>query len=592
MSRARLYWETLRHLRPSQIAWQLVRRAAPLPAHRPVRAEPVRPGLRVQPFAPTAAPAVGPGEVAFLNRARALDPQAVDWASAEQPKLWRYNLHYFDYLHWPAWGPALKDALVGSWIAAHPVPAGDGWEPYPLSLRTVNWIKYALAGGRPLPPAVLDSLATQVGALATRLEYHLLANHLLKNGKALFFGGCYFAGPRADRWRALGLRILLAEADEQVLPDGGHYERSPMYHGIVLEDYLDAVNLVRGCPDLVAPADAAKLAATAARARDFLAGIVGGDGRIPLFNDSAFGIAPEVGDLLAYADRVLGAGCAGAPVGAPSGATGSTAMSVLATAGDPVAPEGAPTGAPTGATPITRICFPQTGYFGYRDGGDSLVVDCGPVGPDYQPGHAHCDTLSYELCVGGARAVVDAGVGSYEPDAWRHQVRATASHNTVTVDGAEQSEIWGAFRVARRARPLGATLADLPGGGLEFSGAHDGYTRLPDGPVHQRRLRMRAGGPWEVFDLIRGGGGAVHRVVSRIHLDPDVEAWPEGDRAWGLRIPSNGAVLRLSVTGGSLTRLESGYHFSEFGLRRDNKIIVIEREGKLPLEMSYRIERH
>ena len=69
-----------------------------------------------------------------------------------------------------------------------------------------------------------------------------------------------------------------------------------------------------------------------------------------------------------------------------------------------VAPEGAPTG--------TRIFLPDTGYYGYRQGGDSLIVDCGPVGPDYQPGHAHCDTLSYELHVGGVPIVVDSGSAS------------------------------------------------------------------------------------------------------------------------------------------------------------------------------------
>jgi hypothetical protein len=143
------------------------------------------------------------------------------------------------------------------------------------------------------------------------LAGHLLANHLLKNGKALFFGGVFFTGPEAERWRARGLEILLREADEQILADGGHYERSPMYHCIVLEDYLDVLNLLQAVPGLV-PAEAEnRLRAAASRALRFLADITAGDGRIPLFNDAAFGIVAEPGVLVDYGSRV---------VGAPSGA--------------------------------------------------------------------------------------------------------------------------------------------------------------------------------------------------------------------------------------------------------------------------------
>ena len=151
-------------------------------------------------------------------------------------------------------------------------------------------------------------------------------------------------------------------------------------------------------------------------------------------------------------------------------------------------------------TTRSRSDLPWTGYFGYRHGGDSLIVDCGPVGPDYQPGHAHCDTLSYELHVGGVPIVVDSGTFDYEPGQFRHYLRSTAAHNTVRIDGQEQSEIWGQFRVARRARPVEAHLSDWAGGRLVFSGEHDGYRRLPGKPRHRReicidsRIRSRVAG--------------------------------------------------------------------------------------------------
>ncbi len=106
----------------------------------------------------------------------------------------------------------------------------------------VNWIKWFLAGASP-EPEWLDSLADQVRVLERRLEFHLLGNHLLANAKALVFAGFFFEGPDAQRWLYRGRTILDSELPEQVLPDGGHFERSPMYHAIILEDLLDLENL-------------------------------------------------------------------------------------------------------------------------------------------------------------------------------------------------------------------------------------------------------------------------------------------------------------------------------------------------------------
>jgi uncharacterized heparinase superfamily protein len=238
-----------------------------------------------------------------------------------------------------------------------------------------------------------------------------------------------------------------------------------------------------------------------------------------------------------------------------------------------------------------RIHLPDTGYYGYRHGGDSLIVDCGAVGPDYQPGHAHCDTLSYELCVAGQRVVVDTGTHSYGIDELRHQARRTSSHNTVQLDGCEQSEIWGAFRVGRRARPLQATLSAWQDGRLLFSGSHDGYAHLPDQLRHERRIVMAVTGCWEVHDLITGNPAGKHQALSCIHLDPQFSVRPEKQGVFVLKHAEADLALRLTVTCGSATTVKSGYHFPEFGCVQENNVICVERSGVLPLEMHYRIER-
>src|SRR5690606_25718690 len=165
----------------------------------------------------------GPGRFLLLNELH--DLGETGWDDPGIERLWRYNLHYFDDLN--AEGAPDRAGwhrdLILRWIGDNPPGRGSGWEPYPLSLRMVNWIKWHLAGNE-LPPAALHSLAVQARWLMRRLEFHLLGNHLFANAKALVFAGCFFRGDEADAWLARGLAILRREVPEQILADGGQFE--------------------------------------------------------------------------------------------------------------------------------------------------------------------------------------------------------------------------------------------------------------------------------------------------------------------------------------------------------------------------------
>jgi uncharacterized heparinase superfamily protein len=170
-------------------------------------------------------------------------------------RLWQYQLHYADYVTALAQGARAGESawdqraleLIDDWIDANPPGRRPGWEPYPLSLRVTNWFAaLALLGsgvdeGR--RARIASSLAVQGRFLARHLEWHLGGNHLVKNAKALMMLGVALDCPEAAAWRARGFRILLTEMRNQVLADGGHFERSPLYHGIVMEDLLDVLAL-------------------------------------------------------------------------------------------------------------------------------------------------------------------------------------------------------------------------------------------------------------------------------------------------------------------------------------------------------------
>jgi uncharacterized heparinase superfamily protein len=414
---------------------------------------------------------------------------AADWNRRDWPRLWLYNLHYFDDL--VADGAERRTdwhrALVQRWVDENPPGQGAGWEPYPTSLRVVNWVKWALAG-HALDDSARHSLAVQARWLRRRLEIHLLGNHLWANAKALVFAGVFFSGDEAQQWLAHGMKRIRHELAEQILADGGHFERSPMYHAIVLEDLLDLLQLAMIHPAAFAKNDVAAWREVAARMLRWLRVMSHPDGGIALFNDAALGIAPDHATLRAYAAGV-----------------GVTVDDV------PLAPIEA---------------LPDSGYVRLESGAAVLIADVGAIGPDHLPGHAHADTLSFELSVHGARVLVNSGTSTYETGAERLRQRGTAAHNTVVVDGQDSSEVWSSFRVARRARAVDVAHG-TDDGQLWLRAAHDGYRRLPGRPVHHREWRLSEHA-LAVSDDISGTFG---EAVAHVHVHPEWRVETGSDRS-------------------------------------------------------------
>jgi uncharacterized heparinase superfamily protein len=159
--------------------------------------------------------------------------------------------------------------------------------------------------------------------------------------------------------------------------------------------------------------------------------------------------------------------------------------------------------------------------------GDRIIVDCGKIGPDYQPGHAHCDTLSFELSIKGKRIIVDSGCYGYEEGFIRQYNRGNVGHNTLMIDGQNQSEVWASHRCGRRAYPLYGELEENDRGEIIFEGAHDGYRRLAGRPLHHRKI-VWSGEVIYIEDIIKGSG--IHTVELRLHLQPDLAATLKDDK--------------------------------------------------------------
>ena len=248
----------------------------------------------------------------------------------------------------------------------------------------------------------------------------MLANHLFANAKALVFSGVSFAGEEADEWLITGIKILRREIDEQILSDGGHFERSPMYHSTILEDILDLISLLKFTSKKLSPTIrnfSVFLEEKAVLMVSWLREMCHPDGQISFFNDATFMVAPTLVELERYAaslDLKL----------QPPDYSKSVSYMYLQKSG------------------FISVCW---------DRNTRLIADIGSIKPDYQPGHSHAESLSFELSIEGERFFVNSGISTYESSDLRLFQRATKSHNTVEVDGKNSSEIWSSFRVAKRA---------------------------------------------------------------------------------------------------------------------------------------------
>ena len=529
----------LRYLKPEQVARRLLSRCLG-PWYRSSSYDRLflaSRGVALRAFPPAPWPGDGAdgrrlleGRIRLLGRTHPFGVP-IDWQARGQSPLWRFALHYFEWLSdvkaaagENAGGAATRArAAIDDWMAVHPRPEAVAWHPYPLSLRIYAWLAcgpFILAGADgSFRSRFVLSLDRQARHLARVVERDVGGNHLIKNLKALIAAGRCVEGHDS--------RPALAELERavalQVLPDGCHCERSPFYHLQVLRDLIDVRNLVADD----APAwlhDAVRRMAAA------LSFFRHGDGGLALFNDG------EVGDAAAIAavERRLG--------------------------GLPASPDS----------------LPDAGYHRLEAGSSLVLIDTGRCCPDELPAHAHADTLSFELSAARARVIVNCGTFAYQDAAWRNRLRGTAAHSTAAVDGEDSAEVYGVFRLGRRPRDVGGRRG-ADSSGLFVEGHHDGYRHL--GLIHRRRLHLspdgRALSGEDRVQRLRVGG-AERRVTVRFHLHPDVRAeGPNPDGTVNLAVPESGAWRFEAV--GEAVRLDESAYAPRFNEMRTTRQIVVEK---------------
>ncbi|QZA89072.1 heparinase II/III family protein [Salinarchaeum sp. IM2453] len=501
------------------------------------------------------------GEITFLN-------ETVTFSNGESvamdaPQILNQSLHWqlkcwgFEHLEWAWLGYGDKQELSDETIAVHrtwmdewrenyPIAADTDylrryWMPHSVCLRILNWARYdALFHERldfEFKKQIREFIYKHGAFLSDNVEHGVGGNHLIENAAALVIAGVY-ADERS--WRKQGTRLFERAATEQFFDDGGHFERSPMYHLIVCQRYLTAHSL------LSAVDERSKIVQQcASEAVRFLRKLRPPDGCIPLLNDSVFGEALKLDECLRYAEEV---GVRGA-----------------------VNTESSSAGLPDS--------MPESGFYWLGHDDNRMLVAAHEIAVPHIPAHAHVHPGQFCLWVQGERVLTDTGVYEYAAGDRRQYVRDIASHNTVQVGERNPVRLASSFWLWGQINPV--VNVEEQENTLRMTYNVDGIGR--PSYSHERTITM-SGKTWRVMDEL----SCNKSVYSRLHIHPAYETARDGNK---IIVSGEVPILQIEPQNCEGVRTETTPYYPEFGKYLDRDVIVLERDGSGTINMKIRVVR-
>ncbi|QNU66806.1 alginate lyase family protein [Ruminiclostridium herbifermentans] len=473
----------------------------------------------------------------FINIKNKVDLSKA-WNSVDLQQLWRYNLHYFEYVFKLAYeykkgnNPQLYynefKRLIENWIDNNPIGYGDGWHPYTISLRISNWISVypifqdELKKDLDFDKKIKESIQLQYVYLKSNLEKDVLGNHYFENIKALIIGSIFFNDSEIqEKFK----KELLLQLDEQILEDGMHFELSPMYHKIILEDLIKITHWLKN--DSIYE----RLIIYIQKMIDVMYSLEDNFGKTPAFNDSADGISKDYKSLLTACAKHFN------------------------------------------LKPRFKSNLENSGFYILKNNNSKLIFDTGDICPSYLPAHGHCDALSYELSVNNRPLIVNLGTYKYESGEWRDYFRSTKAHNTVMISNKEQSQFWGSFRVAKRIKEVGRKqflYKDIKFYAGKYTSYH-GYT-------HKRFIGKLSDNIFIILDSVEMVSDTC--VKSYLHFLPGaiIENINKTESNRNIvSITFDQEIVKIATIGVNEIDIEQSWYSGQFNVKEENKAIVFSK---------------
>ncbi len=486
------------------------------------------------------------------------------------------------------------------WIAKNPFLFGINWtSSLECALRLVSWT-WALQMAKHSPSLsprfyaeilrCVEQHARFIGGHLSR--YSSANNHLLGEALGLIYAGCYFPElKQAANWRRTGFDLFHQEFPEQVHPDGVGKEQA-IYYQLYLFRFGVLTNLAAVLDQETMPPQVMQRMENMAH---FITSVMDSEGNVPAIGDEDGGQALRLSELpgnpykslLATAAALFGRG----EFKERAQEFDESSFWLCGTSGKEKFEDLQP------AAPRRRaVTFPQGGYVVLSPENQAfrqrLVFDCGPLGFGALAAHGHADALSFTLTVNGEPLLIDCGTYLYlGAGKWRNYFRSTAAHNTVTVDGLDQSVPLGPFQWGRKARTFGVALEEKEGK-LSVAASHDGYRK--SSVIHHRRISLEQPDLWQIEDQLKGHG--LHQAELYFHLSPcdcgmrsaaSVACTFEKIKLeWQF---SSDVAFSLSIVNGQ-ENLPMGWHSPAFGVRMSHPVIILAVKDRLPLVVRTRIK--
>ncbi len=431
----------------------------------------------------------------FLNERKILQVP-IEWNNDNWSKLWRFNLHYFD------WSRDWLDDYLGSkrtkndiylikdliddWIYFNELGKGDGWHSYPTSLRIKNWVYIFRIFPNLISQNRLDSLWRQICWLNTHKEYAFGGNHLIENLTALIIGCLQFESNASKNIYRKSIIVLRNELEKQILKDGGHEERSASYHILILDRLVEMSFYI----EIYLGENPKWLIKKIEEMTIWLTKIELMNGLYPRFNDCTFNSKYSLEKIKNFSLSFLGDkkySLEGFREFLNKSNTKVKKFRKITSNSELIKP---------------LIDLPETGWTIIKPNGDwELIFKCGNSCPKHLPAHCHSDLLSFDLYHRGKPFFSEYGTSIYGKNKIREIERSSAAHNIFQLSKPiktsmsqdlfwiEPVEVWDNFRAGRKAKTQNRSFGKNKNSEYWVQGSHDGYES--NGAVYKRKLKLK-----------------------------------------------------------------------------------------------------
>jgi hypothetical protein len=472
------------------------------------------------------------------------------------------------------------------WHQENPYATGINWaSSLEVAFRTLSWTwTFFLLQECPLFTPELRrqwqaALSLNGRHIVTYLSTYFSPNtHLLGEALALFFLGTLFPGHRgAARWQRKGWEILQHEAAKQTREDGFYFEQSTYYHVYAVDILLHARILaaLNGVPNSREFEQILQrmLNALLLLSRAGVPPSMGDDDGGRLF-DPARNRAEHMLDPLATGAILYRRGdfkfLAGDPREETLWLLGAKRLAEFASL-------------PSQAPLATSTALVESGFYRMADAPSQQqwLIDAGPLGAG-SGGHGHADALSVSLVRNGRNLLIDSGTFEYVGiSGERSRLRGTGAHNTMQVDGRDQSEGTGPFSWESGPQPkveqwITGQQFDL------FQGSHDGYCRLPSPVIHRRWVVHRKGQFCLVRDLAEGSGP--HQLDVAWHIGPTLSSAPPMEYLFSDDRAS--LALLVAESNGWSQGVRRDHWSPAYGRKEQLSVVHFSAQAELPAEFA------